>query len=110
MDVSLLPQEFQDIISQEEGDLEGMDITVIPQDDLMWNGQIAIPGNDYDLNEANMAVQATHNLRKLGRVSLLGAAFCDFYEKIDANVPAYALIESDELGDDDFEFYRVARF
>ena len=69
---------------------------------LMWNGQICVPGHGHDLSESNISLKII-NLNEIGSVELLGAPNCTFYENDDPLQPAY-IIASWYPGDEE-EFY-----
>lgn len=62
----------------------------LPASRFMHNGVIALPDHGWDLNESNVTVY-THNLQGVGGGSVFSGPGVAFYEKVDPNLPAYAV-------------------
>jgi hypothetical protein len=75
-------------------DSEGVGRMIVHHDpaSLLFNGFICVPNHGYDLNESNISVH-TINLTEVGKVELMGAPNCTFYQKTDPNQPAYVIGE-----------------
>ena len=85
-----LPKVVADYIKSEESSGR-VSFKNKPSDDLMFDGFICVPGHNYDLHESNLKTHEI-NLVLIKTIDLLGAPYCNIYEKQNKDEPAYLIV------------------